>query len=683
MKRISANRWDYLSKSRWVSKLALTVVLSLWMLFLHFFARAPLMASLQNELGGAVDTARPLNLLEKILLFPELIYFWFVAWFVCKRTVFCGGLDNYREHRRYWSILLILLVLLSFGFRESFWSMWLITFLLLTLALYFVSFFTKPYSFIVDGTVIRSFDEVIRYFQRLIPPGDPGVFWGGMRLPSKEAMTNFLIVGSVGSGKTISLSLLMQSVLNLIGLGQGIRAIVYDYKGEMASRIAAIAPSATVHILNPLHQHCTAWDMAADITTDMNAEMFAMILFPDPPGGQQREPFFIDAARKCLKGVVLFLNDTAPQTWQLRDIIYIMLSQQRLMMVLGYSERTRHNLDYFSGDRMAGSVMATIKSKIEVYIPIAALWHRAQQKISLKEWAQGESILILGHDPENAVSLRAINSLIFDRAMQILLKKENADQPQSYVFLDELGTLHRLGMLDETARTGRSKGIVLAAGFQSITDLYNLYGRDMANVIVSQFMNKAFLRLSDEATAQWAEHLIGQKELLRMTRNRQFNGLMGFMTGWDISARHGESENYVIKSAVLASEFREILPINAVRNQGLTGWYVGHYVYKHYFPFDQLMAQLIPPTPDVQDRLDAPDHWQRFEPWDLDDLARLNLIQHQELLSEKALPPASPQQLPEDDQPPVDWQNEADNIYEQFAEFLDEEDEDDTDSAAA
>ena len=175
-------------------------------------------------------------------------------------------------------------------------------------------------------------------------------------------------------------------------------------------------------------------------------------------------------------------------------------------------------------------------------------------------------------------------------------------------------------------------------------------------------------------------------ELLRITKQKRYTDFWNHLTGWDIYANHSDSETYTIKPAVMASEFREILPINAATNQGLTGWYVGHYVYKHYEPFKKLIAQLPKRATHVQDRADAPDHWQRFEPWTMADLQRLNLIQYQELLPQAntdktSLPPLAMEELPEQDTP--DWQAEAEDFLEQFEEFLDEEDEDDSDSEAA
>ena len=49
------------------------------------------------------------------------------------------------------------------------------------------------------------------------PDWDPGVQWGPLRLPSKSACLHFCAVGAPGSGKTVLLRLLMQSVLPLVG----------------------------------------------------------------------------------------------------------------------------------------------------------------------------------------------------------------------------------------------------------------------------------------------------------------------------------------------------------------------------------------------------------------------------------------------------------------------------------
>ena len=67
------------------------------------------------------------------------------------------------------------------------------------------------------GQQIISADLAAERAQRLLPLDDFGLTWGGLVLPSTEAVTHFCVVGATGSGKTTLLRLLMQSCLPLLG----------------------------------------------------------------------------------------------------------------------------------------------------------------------------------------------------------------------------------------------------------------------------------------------------------------------------------------------------------------------------------------------------------------------------------------------------------------------------------
>jgi len=67
------------------------------------------------------------------------------------------------------------------------------------------------------GQQIISADLAAARAKRLLPLDDFGLTWGGLVLPSTEAVTHFCVVGATGSGKTTLLRLLMQSCLPLIG----------------------------------------------------------------------------------------------------------------------------------------------------------------------------------------------------------------------------------------------------------------------------------------------------------------------------------------------------------------------------------------------------------------------------------------------------------------------------------
>lgn len=119
-------------------------------------------------------------------------------------------------------------------------------------------------------------------------PHDNGIQWGGVRIPSSAAVTHFCVVGAIGSGKTLTIRMIMDSVLGTIGQGHDSRALVYDAKQDMLPLLKAICPHADVLTLNPFDNRCVGWDMAKDITSPAVADHIASVLIPP---GNESQPF--------------------------------------------------------------------------------------------------------------------------------------------------------------------------------------------------------------------------------------------------------------------------------------------------------------------------------------------------------------------------------------------------------
>ena len=67
------------------------------------------------------------------------------------------------------------------------------------------------------GARLGSKAAVVEAMEALLADNDPGVYWGGLRIPTEDGPRHFCVMGATGSGKTVLLRLLMQSVLPRIG----------------------------------------------------------------------------------------------------------------------------------------------------------------------------------------------------------------------------------------------------------------------------------------------------------------------------------------------------------------------------------------------------------------------------------------------------------------------------------
>lgn len=491
--------------------------------------------------------------------------------------------------------------------------------------------------------------------------GDPGITWGGLRIPSRMATSHFMVVGTTGSGKTLTLRLLMQEVLTTIGSGADHRALIYDAKQDIASQLPGMKIPGWIFTLNPFDERCVAWDMAKDITEPTAALQMAATLIPAERNSSQ--PFFVDSAQLLLYGVLLsFIRSGAD--WRFSDLIRTMHTVERLQRVLDRCPETRHIMGRFEHNRETlDEVMATVATKLTPYEPIAAMWDKAyaqNRKISLEHWIsdQGKdnSILILGNNERARVAMDRINQVIFKRVSELLLDQteDRQGKRRTWIFLDELAEAGKLEGLPSLLTKGRSKGVCVVLGFQDIDSLKEVYGENLTGALTGQCNCKAILRLESPKTAEWASKLFGDYEALEVRRTEGFSQTSGANSGassgwgggrasWNNSSGNSTSSSYSMsyaeqynkRQAVLESQFYTIPP--TTRETGLTGYYLvpGLGPFRHTYPGSWLFTSGLGKSSDAVADLElrgAADQW--LSVWDETEARQRNLV--------SATPPADP-----------------------------------------
>jgi len=449
-----------------------------------------------------------------------------------------------------------------------------------------------------------------------------------LNLPAEVATTHFLVTGATGSGKTITLRLLMQSVLPRIGKGFDCRALVYDAKQDILSTLGGMKLQCPVVTLNPFDKRCVAWDMARDITGPATAQQTASILIPG--NRHESQPFFSDAARHLLTGVLLTFIKTAPERWTLRDVVLAMRSKERLKQVLSTLPETKDLLEYFANDHTAQNILSTLQSRMQHYEFIAAAWERTERNISLRDWLDGEFVLVLGNDEATRTALDAINQVIFKRLTELILALPESSTRRNWIFLDEVREAGELDGLGRLLTKGRSKGACVVLGFQDIDGLRDVYGTELANEIVGLCSNKAILRTDSSNTAEWASKLFGEREVLEI---RQSTGeSKGENTSTGQSGRGTSSgksnslqEQLHKREVLMPSEIMDMLPTNLAN--GLSGYYLVPAVgaYSARTPGDWIGRALWPPDARVSNIELRAEADQYLSSWNDEDFRRLGI----------------------------------------------------------
>lgn len=403
-----------------------------------------------------------------------------------------------------------------------------------------------------------------RALRRRREPRRPGVSWGGVMLPAGAETTHFLVAGTTGSGKSLTLNRLMAEAIGPAA-GPDTRALVYDPKTEVMSTLASIGSELPVVTMSPFDKRGAQWDMAADVTSPVTALQVAANFIP-ADSGQNR--YFSDAARDLMTKVMLTLVQSRAD-WTLRDVLLAMMSAADLEALLSMSEAGRRAFEMHAGDaRTFSNVLSTAQTWLAPLEPIAALWAEAETRVSLREWSTGRMVLVLGNDDSARAAVDAVNRVLFQRATELALKLPNSFTRRTWFFLDEVREAGRLDGLSRLLNKGRSKGCCVALGFQDIHGMKEVYGEEVALELVGQCSQKAILRLETGETAKWGADQIGQYEEVELLQSEQRGGAS--------EGARSVSEHRRSADLVTPGEIRALPPTS--KKRGLTGYYLTPHV---------------------------------------------------------------------------------------------------------
>lgn len=437
---------------------------------------------------------------------------------------------------------------------------------------------------------------------------------GGVEHSINALKSHALILGTTGSGKTLTMQMIANKVLPTIKKGSDRRAFILDGKMDALGQTLSMDVHCPVILLNPLDIRACAWDMAADCNSLATALQIGAVFIPED-SGQNR--YFTDAARDLFTGNIEALMLRAPGRWTLRDLIIASRSREIMEDLLSRCPTTRDRAAYFQDEKTFSSIHTTLTSRLAPFGVVAACWDRAPYRISLNDWARSESILIYGSDETTRFAMDAILRVVYQRKSEILLGQTESATRLSVDFLDEVREAGKLTGLSRLLTKGRSKGAAVLLGMQDIDGFSSVHGTRVANEILGQCSLKVFLRLENERIAEWCSKLFGDQEW-EEKRFSTTDSSSGKSKTW-----HRER---VVRRLVIASQFLN-LPFTNPRN-GLTGYYlspfVGAYLVKQT---SQEIDSRSPQTPSsTPSFLPRPSHHQILRPWTGDDRRRLNLL---------------------------------------------------------
>lgn len=365
-----------------------------------------------------------------------------------------------------------------------------------------------------------------------------------VRIPTHMESTHILLLGASGSGKTNSLFPLVEEIYE-----RGDRVVLYDLKKDFS---AAFIGRRGVEVLCPFDERGIAWNVAADIKTQMQADEFAKMLCPENPDNSKQ--FFTLAARDIIAACVIKLQVEKEGTWNFADLYALVSSSKEMRSACErYRKAALQTVKDNGGDQSAG-VIGEVRNRTRLIEYLAKAWPDSGRGFSISKWVrestyQKQMIIVQANTKYSELD-KFFTTQIFYYLFKEALSLEDSNTRRIWAIIDELPRLPAIPELTEVLSTGRSKGLCLVAAMQDFGRIKELYkSQGGIEAIANGFAVKLVGRLESPEAAEYASKICGTNryEKTTVTRLKRKGGV-------DLS----EQEQEVDKRALTDSFFRTL-----------------------------------------------------------------------------------------------------------------------------
>ncbi|MBR2120141.1 MAG: type IV secretion system DNA-binding domain-containing protein [Afipia sp.] len=282
----------------------------------------------------------------------------------------------------------------------------------------------------------------------------------------------------------------------------------------------------SVVLISPAHRDGWAWDIAADIVGAAAAADFASDVVP---GSEQS--FWSDTARLLLTDIICTVAKEKGRQWGARDLLDAVLSdpndlRQRIEALDLSASPLLRSGDEDGENKTVLSIMATLLSAAMTSLrPMAYAWSTVPpaKRFSVTAWLSktytGPKIVIVQTSPNFQAMSTVVCGGILRRACKELsdASVEIDTSRRVSLVLDEFYSLGKIDGFARALSVAREKGLACIIALQSMSQL-KPYGEE-AELLLDLFQIKIYSRLTAGASAEWAEKMVGYRDIRWLAPN--------------------------------------------------------------------------------------------------------------------------------------------------------------------
>ncbi len=388
------------------------------------------------------------------------------------------------------------------------------------------------------------------------------VFFGGRYIPVSE-LRHMFIAGTTGSGKSLQLITILSSLAREVEHGTDNHLMIVGSKDDAYRMLTGMGIPHIV--LNMEDAASPGWDIAADYDDPLLIEELAKILIP---AEKSSDPFWQNAARSLVSGVILSFNLHHGTNWGFHDVFNALMgSFEDIITILRQHPNNRAIVELLEQeeiDRAKFGILLQVNSTLRRLLPFAVHCQKTKYLLSIRRDFLGvESVWLIQPSADRMEAIAPVVQAMFRALTQKLSSLPDSPYRHVFVALDEAQFLGAIPGVDKFVEFTRSKGGRLLLCTQTIEGLCEHYGELGARNLLGLFPYKSILRLESKASAQWAVECFGSVEVWEKSINRT-------RTSYSVTESHAYSVQ--VRSRILDSDVLQ-LPY-AHPKTGIEGFYI-------------------------------------------------------------------------------------------------------------
>ena len=341
---------------------------------------------------------------------------------------------------------------------------------------------------------------------------------------------HLMLIGGTGCGKTNTFFHIVKQLKDKMDDDDVM--IIFDTKGDYHEKFFDSETDCILSTSEKFKADSIAWNIFNELLVDGtnpytindNISEIAWGLFSEALNKNSSNPFFPNAARDMFSSILTCLYRKTGNNKELQKL-YLNNSFLKKYLdglnVTALRELLKNHPDQIAVMNYVGDgnndqglgVFAELQSVIrKIFVSSFA----EKGDFSIRDFVRNKNArtLFIEYDLTRGSTLTPIYKLLIDLALKEAMSRKEGERGNVYLFCDEFKLLPDLLHIENAVNFGRSLGLKVFAGLQSIEQITENYGESRGKNIIAGFSSVFSFRANDEATRQFTVGKYGKNYIV-------------------------------------------------------------------------------------------------------------------------------------------------------------------------